>query len=66
MAEETEAKLVPVENDGELTLAEFVMKARTAIDDMPESFFDCTGEDPEVPQTLDYWLEQLTNLMHNS
>jgi hypothetical protein len=63
---EEEAVLVPLSGDGLMTLAEFVERGRDAIMDMPESFVECTGVDPDEPRSLDLWLEDFANLMHNS
>lgn len=66
MAAEEQATLIPVKGDGLMNLTEFVEEARIAIDDMPESFPDCTDLDPDEGRTLDEWLEHFGNLMHNS
>lgn len=63
---ETEAVLVPVPDDGLMNLNEFVEKARDAILDMPETYPDCTGNDPDERLSLDSWLEHFGNLIHNS
>ena len=50
----------------ELTLEEFIVKAKKQLDDMPESWPDCTGENPDEPRPLDFWMEQLEAAIHNS
>jgi hypothetical protein len=66
MATEPEAVLVPIKDDGLMNLTEFVEKARVAIDDMPESFSDCTGVGADERRSLDLWLDDFGDLMHNS
>lgn len=60
------ATVIPVKDDGLMNLTEFVEKARVAIDDMPESFTECTGVSEDERRSLDLWLEDFGSLMHNS
>lgn len=59
--EEVHPRLVPAPD---LTLPEFVDKAKNLLDDMAADFAEHVGD--EEPHDWDYWVEQLTNSYVNS